>query len=391
MGSHPAKKRIVAFIPARGGSRSIPLKNIKKIAGEPLVYWSASACSKSRLSETFIATDSDEIAQCIKNMGLPRVQIIGRSANTATDTASTESAMLEFVNAHDFEHIALIQATSPLLIAEHIDGALAMYFDTNADSLLTVVRTKRFIWAEQGAMVVPSNYDPLKRPRRQDWQGQLVENGALYITSRKQFLSTGCRISGKIAAYEMPEESYFELDEPSDWTIIEQFLLARKSNNLVTAAAEMKFLCVDVDGTLTDGGMYYSETGELLKKFNTRDAAGMARLRELDIIPMIVTRENSAIVMARAKKLGIEHVFINVQDKESTIDKFLHEQNCTWEQVAAIGDDLNDRDVLQRAGISACPSDAADEIKKSVHYVCSKAGGEGAVREFCDLIYTAAV
>ncbi|MBI5723110.1 MAG: acylneuraminate cytidylyltransferase family protein [Planctomycetes bacterium] len=223
------RPKLTAFIPVRGGSKSIPLKNIAPLAGRPLIYWTASACSQSRAVErTFIATDDEQIAQCVRSLKLDRVEVIGRSAQTATDQASTESAMLEFAAASRGEYVALVQATSPLLRAEDIDGAAEKFFATGADSLLTAVRTKRFIWRPAGEFVEPANYDPARRPRRQEWAGQLVENGALYITSRKRLLETGCRLYGRIAAYEMPEETYFELDEPADWLIVEQLLAGRE-------------------------------------------------------------------------------------------------------------------------------------------------------------------
>ena len=111
----------VAFIPVRGGSKSIPLKNIKIIAGRPLVYWTVKAASDcDDIDVVYVATDSPVIKETVIGFKLPKVQVIRRGANTATDTASTESAMLEFALENDFDNIALIQATSPLLKAEDI-------------------------------------------------------------------------------------------------------------------------------------------------------------------------------------------------------------------------------------------------------------------------------
>lgn len=213
----------VAFIPVRGGSKSIPLKNIKDFCGKPLVYWGAKAANDcDYIDRVYISTDSKKIKDVANSMGLPKVKVIDRNSHTATDTASTESAMLDFACKYEFKDIILIQATSPLLEKHDIDGACKKYIEGKYDSLLSVVRQKRFIWEKNNDEVLPVNYQPYKRPRRQEMDGYLVENGALYITSKEALQRTGCRISGKIGDYEMPAETYFEIDEPSDWLIMEK-------------------------------------------------------------------------------------------------------------------------------------------------------------------------
>lgn len=223
-------KKIIAFVPLRGGSKSIPLKNIKKIAGQPLVFWVIQAAlSCSLVDEVIVSTDSDIIKKKVEELKDGKLKIVDRSKESATDTASTELAMLEFARSDDsFEHIILIQATSPLLESSHLERGIKKYFDNKYDSLLSVVRQKRFIWEEKNKTAKPVNYNPLYRPRRQEWEGFLVENGAFYITSRGNLLKTQCRISGKIGVFEMPEETYFELDEPSDWTITEDLLKQKR-------------------------------------------------------------------------------------------------------------------------------------------------------------------
>lgn len=224
------KSKIIAFIPLRSGGKSIPLKNIKEIAGKPLAYWVIEAALDcSLINKVIVSTDSDLIRSKIEEIKNKKLKVIGRSKETATDTASTESAMLEFAKSNtDFEYILLIQATSPLLETIHLKEGIKKYFKNKYDSLLSVVNQKRFIWKEKNNIAKPINYNPLKRLRRQDFNGFLVENGAFYITSREKLLKTKCRISGKIGVYEMPEETYFELDEPSDWLIIEELLKRRK-------------------------------------------------------------------------------------------------------------------------------------------------------------------
>lgn len=217
--------RTVAFIPVRGGSKSIPLKNIKILNGKPLVYWTLKAAQDCKyIDEIFVSTDSLDIRNTVLGFNMSKVKVIERSLETATDNASTESAMLEFASKSEFDTIVLIQATSPLLTKEDLEKGLVVYQQPDVDSVISVVEQKRFIWDEKEGYVYPINYDVYNRPRRQDFSGFLVENGAFYITSKQMLLETNNRVSGKIKAVKMKEASYFEIDEPSDWTIVEELM-----------------------------------------------------------------------------------------------------------------------------------------------------------------------
>ncbi|MEH7383527.1 acylneuraminate cytidylyltransferase family protein [Bacillus sp. JJ1533] len=220
--------RTIVFIPIRGGSKSIPLKNIKLINGRPLVYWSLDAAVRCKeVDKVVVSTDSKDIKEVIDRYDSEKVIVINRSKEVSTDTASTESVMLEFVEKYDFESIILVQATSPLLKSKHLSQGIDKFNQPEIDSVVSVVRQKRFLWQEKCKTANPVNYDPFNRPRRQDFQGYLVENGSFYITSRQRLIDTKCRISGNIGIVEMPEETYFEIDEPTDWTIVEG-LMKRK-------------------------------------------------------------------------------------------------------------------------------------------------------------------
>lgn len=219
----------VAFIPVRGGSKSIPLKNIRELCGKPLVYWvlkAASGCPQ--IDCIYVSTDSEQIKNVVEAFQLPRVVVIGRSPKTATDTASTESAMLEFADRYRFDHIVLVQATSPLLTSEDLTRGFERYSSKETDSVLSAVIQKRFHWKmEENGFFAPDNYDVYRRPRRQEFEGYWVENGAFYITSRESLLKSKNRISGNIRVCEMSEESLWEIDEPVDWFVIEQLLQRR--------------------------------------------------------------------------------------------------------------------------------------------------------------------
>ena len=221
----------IAFIPVRGGSKSIPLKNIKILAGQPLVYWTAKAANDAKcINKVIIATDSNEIKKAIKSFDLPKVEIYDRRSENAQDTSSTESVMLEYIeaaNLNNDDKFFLIQATSPLLKSKHIDEMYQKYLNDKADSALSCVRTKRFFWNEDGEAL---NYDYTNRPRRQDFSGLMMENGACYINSVSNILTDQNRLSGKISVCEMPEYTSVEIDEPDDFLIIEKLMEKHKND-----------------------------------------------------------------------------------------------------------------------------------------------------------------
>lgn len=219
-----------AFIPVRGGSKSIPLKNIKPINGKPLVYWTALAAQNANcIDEVIIATDSDEIKSTVFGFGFSKLKVYDRDKNNADDTSSTESVMLEYIHKSELKDndlFFLIQATSPMLKSEHIDGMFNEFSKNDSDSMFTGVREKQFKWlgVNDKNGLKPVNYDYKNRPRRQDFEGLIAENGACYINSVENIKRDKCRLSGKITAYELPSYTLYELDEPIDWIIVEEIM-----------------------------------------------------------------------------------------------------------------------------------------------------------------------
>jgi len=147
-----------------------------------------------------------------------------------------------------------------------------------------------------------------------------------------------------------------------------------------------KLVITDIDGVWTDGGMYYDKNDNELKKFNTSDSAGVLFLKLLDVPTAIITGENTTIVARRAKKLNIKHVYLGIKDKVKVATDLCDELEITLDEVAYIGDDINDIELLQKVGISGAPANAPDYIKKMVDIKLSKQGGEGAFRQFVEII-----
>lgn len=381
---------ITAFIPVRGGSKSIPLKNIKPFCGKPLVCWNIEALENcDSIDEIVIATDSKEIENTIKKFNYKKTRIYQRSAENASDTASTESVMLEYIQNKKLNPdtiFILAQATSPLTQSIHFAEALQMYQENHFDSILSCVRNKRFFWNSNGTSL---NYDFQNRPRRQNFEGMFMENGAFYINTVKNILDSKNRLSGKIGIYEMPEYTATEIDEPDDWIILENLMHKHILRNQKKDYRKIKLFLADVDGTLTDAGMYYSENGDELKKFNTRDGLGFRLLKEAGIKTGIITSENTKIVENRAKKLNIDYLHQGQIDggKLSVVKAICKKEDVSLDEVAYIGDDVNCIDLLSAVGFAACPADAHAQVKAIPGIVQTQLnGGDGCVREWIDII-----
>ena len=150
--------------------------------------------------------------------------------------------------------------------------------------------------------------------------------------------------------------------------------------------SRIKIVVTDVDGVLTDGGIFYSKTGEIMKKFHTRDGMAVELLRNNNIKTIFMSRENSQIVKERAKKINPALTFFGILNKEKLLGKICKEFKITKNEIAYIGDDVNDLKIMELVGFSATPNDGIEDVKKIAHYVCKRKGGEGVLREVADLI-----
>ena len=158
-----------------------------------------------------------------------------------------------------------------------------------------------------------------------------------------------------------------------------------RKNELLKKCRKIKLIISDVDGVLTDGGMYYSKTGEVMKKFNSKDGMGVELLRK-KIKVVLMTKERSQIVLKRAKKIKVDQVYAGIKNKELLLPKICVEYKISKNEIAYIGDDVNDFNIMKQIGLSAVPSDGNEKIKNISDYVCKTKGGDGAFRELVDLI-----
>jgi len=376
----------IAIIPLRANSKGIVKKNKRKLLGRPLFTWVLTEAIFSKLNKVYVYTDDNEILDYVRQYYSWSEKVIAkeRSNESASDVASTEMAMLEFAEKIDynFDTIMLLQATSPLTSRENINEALDKLAGGTYDSVLSVVSTKRFIWNKNGTS---ANYDYTNRPRRQDFDGLLIENGAIYISNKETFIQSENRLGGNIGFLEMDEDSLTEIDEPNDFIIIEDLLKNRlkKANK---GFSKIRALCLDVDGVFTDATLTVSGEGEFSKTFSLRDGMGLNLLMESGVEVIVMTAEDSEIVARRMKKLGIADAYLNIKDKFSLLEYLLEEKEYGRENIAYIGDDINDMANILYCGLGLCPKDADASILNNADIVLTNDGGCRVIREACTFI-----
>lgn len=208
---------MIAIIPIRSGSKGIPHKNIKLFNKKPLIWWTLNALESSKVGKVIVASDSQKYLDLVKSFNFNKVTLYKRTHKCSTDEASSESVLLEVISEFNLEDdIIFVQATSPLTTSKDFDEGIKLY--KNYDSILSVVKQQRFIWDSKG---ISLNYDYKNRPRRQDWSGYFVENGAFYINSSNNILKYKNRLSGNIGLYKMDEFHYHEIDSIQDWILLE--------------------------------------------------------------------------------------------------------------------------------------------------------------------------
>ena len=223
---------ILSIIPARGGSKGIPLKNLVRLGNKPLLYYTIKASKESKLiTRTLVSTDNEKIARYAEKNN---VQVLKRPKRLANDKARLEPVIdnvLKTINKKENyipDIIVLLQNTSPLRLAKHIDEAIKFFIKGKYDSVLSGFSSHDFFWKTVGENVKPVNYSPLQRPNRQEMKGEFVENGAMYITKYSCFKKNKCRISGKVGMYEMPREISTEIDSYNDLFLVAKILRKQK-------------------------------------------------------------------------------------------------------------------------------------------------------------------
>ena len=383
---------VVAIIPARGGSKGLPRKNILPLMGKPLVAYSILAAKDARyVDRIVVSTEDSEIAAVAQELN---VEVVARPPELATDEAPTDPVLeqvlcrLEQDGDYRPELVVLLQPTSPLRPPGLVDACIDRLMETNADSLLTVFEGHQFYWRRR-ADHLEANYDPTRRPRRQDIPEEdriLMENGSVYVTRREVLVEHHGRLAGKVEWYVMSPDDSLEIDEPIHLQLAESLLRARQHpGNGCSRLDDVRLVVLDFDGVLTDNRVWVSEDGSEAVACDRSDGMGLSLLQKQGIAAVVLSTETNPVVAERCRKLGVPYQQ-GLTDKSEALLAVAADRGVDLSQVAYVGNDINDLGCMRLVGCAVAVADAHPNVVSEADLVLSKPGGHGAVRELCDMV-----
>ncbi|WP_267243043.1 acylneuraminate cytidylyltransferase [Streptomyces sp. PR69] len=392
---------VLAVIPARGGSKGVPAKNLAPVAGVPLVARAVRACLAAPLvTDVVVSTDDDAIAAAARAAG---AEVVLRPAEIAGDTATSESAVLHAMDAHEAMHdgapadvVLLVQCTSPFLTRDDVQGVAAAVLEDGADSAVTVAPFHGFVWREEtrerkgetageGTAGAPResgtgvNHDAACRPRRQDRPQDFLETGAAYAMKAAGFREAGHRFFGRTALVRTDPARVLEVDDPHD------LARARALAPLLDAPAlptrdDVDAVVLDFDGTQTDDRVLIDAEGREFVAVHRGDGLGIAHLRGAGLELLILSTEQNPVVAARARKLRIP-VLHGVDRKDLALKQWCDQTGIAPERVLYAGNDVNDLPCFSLVGWPVAVASAHASVRAAARAVTTAPGGEGAIRE----------
>jgi len=374
---------VIAVIPARGGSRGVPRKNLHRVGGVPLVVRAIRAAQRiEAIDGVAVSTDDPAIADLARAAG---AIVIDRPAELSGDSASSETALL-----HAFENLlprptvlVFLQATSPF----QDDGALRRAIETvatgRADAVFSAIGTHEFLWQRDASGIVGVNHDPSSRPRRQDRPAEFRETGAFYVLDAAGFTRAGHRFFGRIELELVDPLTAIEIDDYADLDRARQ--LAPLADRALQEIIDVDAVATDFDGVHTDDRAVIDSVGSEMVTVSRSDGMGVGLLRTAGIPMFIVSSEANPVVAARARKLEIEFRQ-GRQYKRGSLEKWSRRINVPLERIAYLGNDVNDLSCMEAVGWPIAVADAHPEVLRAARVILDTRGGQGAVRELADRV-----
>jgi N-acylneuraminate cytidylyltransferase len=398
---------ILALIPARGGSKGIPRKNIRNFAGYPLIAWSIAAAKQSKLvRRVIVTTDDGEIASVAREYGAetPFLRPAELAQDQTTDLPVFEHALkwLEEIQSYRPQIVVQLRPTSPIRPTDCVDSAIQILIDhPDADCVRGVVPSAQNpfkMWRFNGndkpmhpLLQVDGLKEPYNAPRQTlpptYWQTGHIDAIRTSTITRKQSLT------GNVIYPLVIDPRYaVDIDNLSDWTKYEA--LANSRLEMVMPGKRKRpmpkkidLIMCDFDGVITDNRVWVDQDGTETVAAYRSDSVRVKDLRAIGIEVMILSSETNRVVEARARKMGVEAIHgIALNDKGRVMREVLEQRNIKAKNVIYVGNDINDLPCFEIAGWSVAVADAYPELIGAADHVLSKAGGHGALRELCDLI-----
>ncbi|MFG3115223.1 cytidylyltransferase domain-containing protein [Streptomyces sp. NPDC048197] len=386
---------VVAVIPARGGSKGVPAKNLAAVGGVPLVARAVRECRAARLvTDVVVSTDDAGIAAAARSAG---AVVVRRPGDIAGDTATSEAAVLHAMDAYEAEQgttvdaVLLVQCTSPFLVREDVDGVAAAVVEGGADSALTVAPFHGFVWRDAEPAVGGAtagdgghgvNHDKSFRPRRQDRPQDLLETGAAYAMDAAGFRTSGHRFFGRTELVRTDPARVLEVDDPHDLARARALapLLDAPRPGALPTRDDIDAVVLDFDGTQTDDRVLIDADGREVVAVHRGDGLGIAALRRAELKLLILSTETNPVVAARARKLRVP-VLHGIDRKDLALKQWCEEAGVAPERVLYVGNDVNDLPCFDLVGWPVAVAGAHDVVRGAARAVTATPGGSGAIRE----------
>ncbi|MEV0612672.1 N-acetylneuraminate synthase family protein [Nonomuraea sp. NPDC050404] len=373
--------RVLAVVPARGGSAGVPLKNLALVGGVPLVTRAVRACLNAELVDrVVVSTDHDGIAETARQAG---ADVVERPEELSGATASSESAVLHALDAvgEDPEVVVLVQCTSAFINPEDLSAAVRKVLDGEADSVVSGLPTHEFLWTATGGGI---NHDPAVRQRRQDRAPEFRENGAFYVMRTSGLREHGHRFFGEVAVQPVPSKHAIEIDNPEDLELVQALAPFIDQPEPIDVDA----VITDFDGVHTDDRAYVDSEGREMVLVSRSDGMGVSLLRRSGVKVLVMSTEQNPVVAARARKLNVP-VLQGLADKRTVLRDWLNIEGLDPARVAYVGNDVNDLGPMGEVGWPIATPDAHPRVRAAARVVLTRPGGDGAVRELCDRVVAA--
>ncbi|MBF8191505.1 N-acetylneuraminate synthase family protein [Nonomuraea sp. K274] len=373
--------RVLAVVPARGGSAGVPLKNLALVGGVPLVTRAVRACLRAELvDQVVVSTDHAGIAETARQAG---ALVVDRPEELSGATASSESAVLHALDAlgADPEVVVLVQCTSAFIDPADLSAAVRKVLDGEADSVVSGLPTHEFLWTATGGGI---NHDPAVRPRRQDREPQFRENGAFYVMRASGLREHGHRFFGEVAVQPVPPQHAIEIDNPEDLDLVRALAPFVDAPEPIDVDA----VITDFDGVHTDDRAYVDSDGREMVLVSRSDGMGVSLLRRSGVKVLVMSTEHNPVVAARARKLGVP-VLQGLAEKRTVLRDWLKIEGLDPARVAYVGNDVNDLGPMGEVGWPVATPDAHPRVRAAARVVLTRPGGSGAVRELCDRVVAA--
>ncbi|MFG2553692.1 cytidylyltransferase domain-containing protein [Streptomyces sp. NPDC048581] len=396
--------RVLAVIPARGGSKGVPAKNLMPVGGVPLVARAVRECRASRLvTDVVVSTDDQGIAAAARQAG---AEVVLRPAAIAGDTATSEAAVLHAMDAHEALHgapvdvVLLVQCTSPFIVREDIDAVVKAIVANGADTSLTVAPFHGFVWrhGDDDATAAESeraattggygvNHDKTFRPRRQDRPQDFLETGAAYAMAAGGFREHKHRFFGRTELVRTDPARVLEIDDPHDLARARALapLFDADRPGALPTVDDIDAVVLDFDGTQTDDRVLIDADGKEFVSVHRGDGLGIAALRKSGLKMLILSTEQNPVVAARARKLQIP-VLHGIDRKDLALKQWCEEQGIAPERVLYVGNDVNDLPCFALVGWPVAVASAHDVVRGAARAVTATPGGDGAIREIASWI-----